>query len=56
MQVRTSRQTHVDIEYCKMFFKYFNGITTELTNVLSKVNSGMIVGFVSIDDKSNIDM
>jgi len=54
MQIRTLRQTHVDSDYCKVLFKYFKGMTTELANVVYEKNPGMIVRFISMDDKSKV--
>ena len=56
MQVRTLRQTHVDSDYYKVLFKYFKGITTELADAVYETNPGMIVRFISMDDKSKVTM
>ena len=52
MQIRTLRQIHVDSDYCKVLFNYFKNMTTKLANVVHEKKPGMIVRFISMDDKS----
>ena len=54
LQIRTLSQTHVDSEYCKVIFTYFKGMITELADVVHKTNPGMIVRYISMDDKSKV--
>jgi len=54
MQIRTLRQNHVDSEYCKVIFKYFKGVASELANVVHENNAGMNVRFISMADKSKV--
>ena len=54
MQIKTLRQNHVDNEYCKVIFKNFKGMATELADVVHENNTGMIVRFISMDEKSKV--
>ena len=54
VQLRTLRQTHPDSHYCAALFKYIKGIILELARAIHEVSPGLVVQFVSMDDKAKV--
>ena len=54
VQLRTLRQTHSDSHYCAALFKYIKGIILQLSHAIHEVSPGMVVKFLSMDDKAKV--